>query len=129
MSYSELRSLFGEPIHTYSRADALADGNLVDASVMAKQTGFKAPVALTRSVWEAYVEVPEGVTGQDVQGRLWDILFLAAVKARGFGGNEILFTVGVRNDNRQPRPVRLKVMIGPGDGMEPVITILLADED
>ena len=129
MSDSEFQDLFGDPIHIYTRAQALEDGILIDASAMAKQAGFKVPVALTHAVWEAYVEVPEGVIGQDVRGRLWDILFMAAFQARGISANCLLFSLHVRSDNRRPRPVQLKLMIGPGDEMEPVITILLPDED
>jgi hypothetical protein len=53
-----------EQIHSYSRAQAIADGVLVD--VTAKEAGFKyQPVALTRAVFDLYVKVPEGVTCQD----------------------------------------------------------------
>jgi hypothetical protein len=33
-------------VHSYSRADALRDGGLVDVSATAKVAGFKNPVAL-----------------------------------------------------------------------------------
>ena len=41
------------------------------------------------------------------------------------------FAVHVRNDNRERTPplVRLKALCGPGDDAEPVITVLLPDED
>src|SRR5262245_37183964 len=34
-------------IHRYSRAQAIADGVVIDASAMAKEAGFTAPMALT----------------------------------------------------------------------------------
>jgi hypothetical protein len=44
-----------------SRADAIADGVLIDVSENAKEAGFRYPVVLTRAVWERYVAVPPGV--------------------------------------------------------------------
>lgn len=39
--------LWGEPIFSYSRKQAIADGVLVDVSEMAREAGFKYPVAVT----------------------------------------------------------------------------------
>ena len=71
-------SLFGGLIYQYSREQAIQDGQLVDVSGSseAKEAGFNVSVALTRSVWERYVEMPEGVIGQDIAGRLWDVLYI-----------------------------------------------------
>src|SRR5690606_27193956 len=41
--------VFGEPIHVYTRAQALADGVLVDAGPLAGEAGFHWPVALTQA--------------------------------------------------------------------------------
>jgi hypothetical protein len=64
-------------IHRYTRAEALADGVLIDVSRTAREAGFKYPVALTRAVWERCVAVPPGVLCQDESGRLWDVLWRA----------------------------------------------------
>jgi hypothetical protein len=75
---------WGEPIHTYTRADALADGVLVDATETAREAGFRIPVALTQSIW-ADVNDLSGrhvSAGQSPEGRLWDLLFVAAHAAR-----------------------------------------------
>ena len=40
-------SFFGEVISTYTRAQAIEDGVLVDAGPMAKEAGFNWPVVLT----------------------------------------------------------------------------------
>jgi hypothetical protein len=44
---------------------------------------------------------------------------------------EVRFAVHVRNDNREGTPplVQLKVVWGPGDQGEPVITLMLPSED
>ena len=39
------------------------------------------------------------------------------------------FEVLVRNDDQAPRPVTLKAICGPGDTPEPVLTIMLPEED
>jgi len=119
-----------EVIYAYTREQALEDGVLVDVSQMAKEAGIKWPVALTASVFGRYVEVPEGVIGQDETGRLWDILWMFRLAARK-GGDTLLFQLHVRNDNsdRTAPLVTLKAVCGPGDQGEPVITIMLPDED
>jgi hypothetical protein len=71
------------------------------------------------------------VACQDEAGRLWDVLFLLVLAARRSEGAEVRFGVHVRNDNREGTPplVQLKALCGPGDDGEPVITVMLPDED
>ncbi len=119
-------------IHSYSRADAIKDGVLLDVTQTAKEAGFKFPVALTAAVWAKYVVVPPGVECQDEVGRLWDVLTMLRFAIRtGDDGPEVRFALHVRNDNRERTPplVQLKALCHPGDDGEPVITILLPDED
>jgi hypothetical protein len=47
-----------ELIHRYSRAQAIADGVLIDVSEATKEAGFKFPVALTAAAWAQCVAVP-----------------------------------------------------------------------
>jgi hypothetical protein len=125
--------LFGEVISSYSRAQAIEDGVLVNVSATAEEAGIKFPVAMTSAVWGKYVEVPEGVKCQDEQGRLWDILWMFRCAAAKFNGDTLLFKLYVRNHNRERLTSRdlvtLKAICGPGDDAEPVITIMLPDED
>jgi hypothetical protein len=126
----DLEDLFGPVLHTYTRAEALEEGVLVDVTSTAQEAGFRIPVALTRAVWESYVSVPPKVRAQDERGRLWDILWMASLAARRHrDAQTVHFMVAVRNDNRSPRPRRLKAVVGCGDEREAVITILLPDED
>ena len=120
-----------EVIYAYTRAQALEDGVLVDVRETAKEAGIKFPVALTATVYGQYVEVPEGVTGQDESGRLWDILWMFRCAAAKFDGSTLLFKLHVRNINQDVTPplVTLKAECGPGDDAEPVITIMLPEED
>jgi hypothetical protein len=118
-------------IHRYNRADALADGVLVDVSSTAREAGIRYPVALTRAAWERCVTVLPGVVCQDEAGRLWDVLWMLRCAIGRGAGAEVRFGVHVRNDNRERTPplVRLKAVFGPGDQGEPVISVMLPDED
>ena len=117
-------------IHSYTRAEAIEDGFLVDVSETAKEAGFRYPVALTRTVYDRYVEVPEGVEGQDEGGRLWDILFMCRHAIRKSpGGSICLFYLLVRNDNKGAERVRLKAVCGANDDFSPCITVMMPDED
>jgi hypothetical protein len=119
-------------IHRYTRAEAIADGVLVDVSGVAREAGIKYPVALTRAVWERCVAVPPGVLCQDESGRLWDICWmLRCAIGRSAGKTVLTFGLHVRQDNKERTPplVRLKAVCGPGDKAEPVITVMTPDED
>src|SRR5258707_1122633 len=121
-----------EVISSYSRTQAIADGVLVDVTKTAREAGFKFPVALTAAVWERFVSVPEGVVCQDEAGRLWDVHWMLRLAiAQGDGGTVARFGVHVRNTNHSGIPplVRLKALCGPGNSGEPVITVMLPDED
>ena len=76
--------------------------------------------------------MPYGVTGQDEDARLWDIVWMlrVAIAQQKVNGPEILFELLVKNEeSRPPQPVTLKALIGPGDDTDPVITIMLPHED
>lgn len=127
-----MEDFFGPAISVYSRKQAIDDGFLIDVSETARETGFVFPVALTAGAWGECVEVPKGVKGQDEAGRLWVVLDLLREAIRdSSGGREIRFQLHVRNDNRAGTPplVTLKSVSGPGDDGEPVLTIMLPDED
>ena len=65
-----LTDLFGPPIYTYTRKQAIADGFQIDVTTTAQEAGIKFPIFITRAVWDQFVTVPPGVTGQDEAGRL-----------------------------------------------------------
>jgi len=117
-------------IFSYTRAQALADGVLVDVTDTAREAGYRHPVALTHAVYESCVRVPQDLAGQDEPGRLWDILWmLRCAIAASRGESELAFKVLVHNDESGPRPVCLKAVCGPGDDGEPVLTVMLPEED
>jgi len=124
---------FGPVIYTYTRSQAIADGFQVEVSKVAREAGIKFPVFLTRAVYDSYVTVPAGITGQDEAGRLWDIVWMtrfAISKARP-GQTRLPVALYVRNDNQRARLIKLIATCGPLDidDPQPAITIMMPDED
>ncbi len=130
-------SIFGDPIHVYTRAQAIADGNLIDVTETAREAGFRVPVAITAAAWADCVawsaQDNRRQTTQDEAGRLWDVLWMASLAARGAGGaQQLLFALyRIQRGGRGVRPARtkLRLIIGPGDDAAAVITILMHNED
>ncbi len=119
-----------ELIHSYSRAQAISDGVLIDVTATAREAGIVYPTAVTAAVHHSYVRVPDGVTGQDERGRLWDVLWMLRFAiARSPEGDFLIYTVFVKADDGLPKPGKLKAICHPGDEGEPVITVLMPDED
>ncbi|MCY4582440.1 MAG: hypothetical protein OXE50_06530, partial [Chloroflexi bacterium] len=86
-------------ISTYSRAQAIEDGILVDVSDTAREAGFSIPVAVTRTVWTRLIALPDGYRGfQDERGRLWDVLWMARHYAlRASNSDRVTMSVRVRD--------------------------------
>ena len=132
----DLGDIFGEPIAVYTRKQAIEDGVLVDlmqpeAVGLVREAGFKFPVAMTAGAFAATVggidkPLPEG---QDIRGRLWDVLWMLACAIRTAGSTDrVKFRVSVWNGRRRDQ-VKLWSLCGPGDDGEPVVTIMLEGED
>ena len=131
-------SFFGEVISTYTRAQAIEDGVLVDAGPMTKEVGFSIPVVLTSAVWVDCVvwnkDDCRQQVNQDQSGRLYDVLFMAAfaIRTSAVYSDRLLYELyRVPRDgySTAPVPVTLKLIVGPGDTGEPTMTILLPNED
>jgi len=119
-----------EVLYQYSRADALRDGCLIDVSKLAQEVGIKYPTAVTAGVWTKCVTVPAGAECQDEVGRLWDVLNVLKASIRAAGaGSRVDFSVSVQGEQERREDVALYSLCHPGDQGEPVITIMLPDED
>jgi hypothetical protein len=130
--------IFGQIISSYSRAQALEDGALVDITATAREAGFTLPVAITRAAWSDCVEWSEADSRrsggvQDQAGRLWDVVWMASRAVLRSGEDSQvsfkLFRVKRGTRGRGPTETNLTAQIGPGDDADPVITIMLPDED
>ena len=121
--------VFGEVIFAYTRAQAIEDGVLIDVSSLAKEAGFRYPVALTSAAWH-WIEPPEETIGQDATGRLWDLLNVLRYEIRKSKGDRIDFKVLFEQGSGEAKAlVDFYALCGPGDSAEPVITVMLPDED
>jgi hypothetical protein len=133
-------------IHRYTRAEALADGTLIDISETASEAGIIYPVAVTAEVWRLIEQIPNAYHWEDVNGRLWDVVWMlrCAIKVpRGYEQlinredivvrehpDEIHYKVILHHHEtrRSDGELVLKARIGPGDDGEPVMTVMTLDE-
>ena len=122
-----------EVIHSYTRAQAYKDGVLIDVTETAREAGLLRNTALTAAAWAEAVAWSHG-GGQDERGRLWDVVFMAYAKIRTtrVPASELtyeLYRVPNEEGAEEPELLTLKMVIGPGDYLEPVLTIMLPNED
>ncbi len=152
---STIEDVFGPVISSYTRREAIEDGILVQLSGpgyqgdqwvpdMVAEVGIRHPVAMTTT---AFVQCVSPIDGegeklapcQDSKGRLWDVLWMLRCAIRSnLNGSELRYTLHVvpnvtesyaKDYPPKPRKTQLKAICGPGDDAEPVLTIMLPDED
>ncbi len=114
-----------ELIHSYSRAQAIEDGMLGDFSELGKEAGIVYPVAITSGMVAVINPSKYSIkSGQSFEGRLWDVFTMFKFYAKNNKGDTILFKVRIGRKNEI-----FKAVVGPGDTSEPVITMMLRNED
>lgn len=121
-----------EVISVYTRAQAIEDGVLVDLSDLAREAGFKFPLAVTQGVWAVLNPTKElEAAGQDMKGRAWDMLTILRHAIRGaLRTDEVRFApLFLREPGQRVEPVEMWAKCGPGDDAEPVITVMFNGED
>jgi hypothetical protein len=120
-------------IYSYTRAQAIADGVLVDVTSQAKQIGFRLHTVVTATLFNGYVEPQAGLEGegQSVAGRLHDVMVLALFAARRAANTDrVTFKVDFLMEPGRKETVEVIAVIGPGDdGAIPVLTIMLPEDD
>ena len=69
--------------------------------------------------------------GQSERGRVHDVLWLLYVAIRKCASHtdQLLFKISFLMSARNQQTVELKAISGPGDAGEPVLTLMLPDED
>ena len=119
------REIFGDLIYSYTRAQAIEDGVLVDVSERAKRAGIRYPTACTAGVWALIDCLPESTTDtlagivRDVRAEEVLRVMLAAIR-QAHGTDRVAF---------EALGAALWAQCGPGDTEAPVITIMLQGED
>ncbi len=120
-------------IYSYTRAQALADGVLVDVSELAREAGFKLPMAVSDTLYHGYLTPPPELAkeGLSLTGRLWDALsVLRFVIKAAPSTDRISFSVLLQMaPDAEPEPVDLLAVCGPDDSGFPVITVMLPSDD
>ena len=118
-------------VFSYTRADALADGVLIDLTPIARTYGFKLPFAVSDALYHGYVVPSEDLEalGQSLEGRLHDLLTLANVAARrSMGEDRVYFNVAFLMRPEKTETVQVVLHVGPGDSGEPVLTLCLPED-
>lgn len=140
-SMHHLIEFYGDPISTYTRADALADGTLVALDEkLSREAGIRIPVAVTRRVWAECIEWADADDThtrayQDQAGRLWDVVWMTAHAMRRHASAmraPVTLHVVPRNHpdgDHYPQEIHLTATLSGGDNGEPVVTIGFPDED
>lgn len=119
-----------DAVASYSRAQAIEDGVLVDVTEWGSADkgfhgGYRIPVAMTAALWAAVSELPARVQGiEDVRGRAHDVLWMASLASRAApkGADRVRFSV-LMSVKAGRRVLRLLAVVGPGDAGEPVLTL------
>ncbi len=114
----------------YSRAQAIRDGMLIDVTPLAREVGFRDAVSFTR---RALIQSTGGRSADqpDFDARLLLLLFSAVSALRAQSHRrltEIHFTAHPAAGPDHGPAVALKIIAGPGDRGETVLTILSVDD-
>ena len=119
-------------IYSYSRAQAIADGVLIEVTAQAREAGFKFHTVVTDNLFHTYIAPPAGLEGegQSISGRLHDLFALLRTAILGQSATDyleldVLFLMAPARRER----VRIIAVVGPGDHGEPVMTIMLPGDD
>ena len=124
-----------EIISSYSRADAIEDGVLIDGMVgdfeSVSRQHYKYPVAMTAGVFAIIEQAVEAKKYCNDYAGIWhDILSMAKQGRDIAGGTGKTFSVIIQRWDRMPRNIEeMKILCHPGDHAKPVLTVMLPHED
>lgn len=128
-----MEETFGEVIYSYSRAQAIEDGVLVDLMqdkmLDVCRQHYKYPIACTAAVWniiERAVSNPRA--HNDFAGVVHDMLWMSRMMKRRVDNSTVIFRVKIVGAGAK-KLFDFKMVCGAGDDAEPVLTIMLPEED
>ncbi len=125
-------------ISSYSRADAIADGVLIDAMIgdfeSVSRQHYKFPVAMTAGVFAIIDQAVKAKKYCNDYAGVWhDILHMAKQGCDIAGGTGKEIEVYIQRFNADPFHAQNRetfhILCGPGDNAEPVLTVMLPNED
>ncbi len=123
-------------VSTCTRKQAIEDGVLIDITDTAKEIGFISSVAVTSTVWHGYIVPAKEIEyfGQSVKGRVWDVISRLYFQIQCSEATDVIHfkTVFMMPEERhlyKQETIELKAVVSAGDNGEPVLTIMLPEED
>ena len=109
---------------------------MTDVTTEARLYGFRIPVAITDTVWRSYIKAnaEQQEYGQSTAARLADVLavlfFTIKAMPKDADNSRMTFQVKFLMDtNETYEEPELIAHIGPGDTWEPVLTIMLPEDE
>ncbi len=100
------------------------------------EIGFISCVAVTSAVWHGYIVSAKEIEyfGRSVKGRVWDVISRLYFQILCLEATDVVpfKTVFMMPDERhiyRHETVELKAVVSAGDNGEPVLTIMLPEED
>ena len=136
--------MFGPIIDTYTRAQAFADGVLVDidsrpvsptetGKELREDAGINLPIAMTPALLDAIKLRPDEIAaGKNLGDRLWDAFEMYKYIARGWAerGRSCTVVEFPIETRRAPyEEVEAKAVASFDEHARPVLTLMLARED
>ena len=121
-------------IRSYAKAQAREDEKPVDVSAIARESGIKYRVFITRNLWDGYIDPSPQLQHENTTDRLRDTLnnLVETIESTKNPGTCIFFKVSYEmyfDGQRSIQVVKLKSILRPGYGSIPVITVMLPNED
>ena len=122
-----------EIISSYSRADAIRDGVLIDITDIAKRFGFKYPVAITSNLYYTYID-PNGnmnsirEVDNTLIGDVLTTLYYSIKNSKENETNIVTVKMTIEISPNETSEIEFWAHCGPGDDYRPVITIMLPED-
>jgi hypothetical protein len=121
-----------EVVHRYTRAQAIADGVLVDMTAMGRGCGFKLPVAITATLFadvESWADGADWGNGEPTAEQFvrWLLCFACETIRASQEINTDRLTLSLSHFAGCPKSAVIHV--GPGDDAEPVITLMYPGDE
>ncbi len=118
-----------EVIHAYSRAEAIEDGVLIDVSKQASEVGITLHTAVTPGVWAELIGNPRWEGWGTEDERLKRLLSDACSELEKRERDIVSFSIRMTDMGAILKEIEIRAQRGPGDNLEPALTVMLGHED
>lgn len=111
-------------IFAYTRAQAIEDGVLNDVTELTKAVGILIPTAIACNCWAEAVGSDDP---EEFQQRIYELISAVHIeieKQKDIRSDTLQFAYLIEREGEEPTELDVFVNIGPGDNMEPVLTVM-----